>query len=237
MKFSYVNPTVIHFGQGQIEQITNSIPKDSKVLVIYGGGSIKKNGVYDQVTSALGDHEWLEFSGVEANPTKETLDKAIDIVKAENVTYLLAVGGGSVIDGTKYVAAASLHDGDSWDLITGVYKPETAIPLGVVLTLPATGSESNMGAVVTKKATQEKLGFLSPTVRPAFAVLDPDAMKTLPERQLINGLVDAWVHVCEQYITSPTGTWFRKVMLKCCFATCLYWETPLNNVTMHGERI
>lgn len=205
MKFSYVNPTVIHFGQGQIEQITNSIPKDSKVLVIYGGGSIKKNGVYDQVTAALSGHEWLEFSGVEANPTKETLDKAIDIVKAENVTYLLAVGGGSVIDGTKYVAAASLHDGDSWDLITGAYKPETAIPLGVVLTLPATGSESNMGAVVTKKATQEKLGFLSPTVRPAFAVLDPDAMKTLPERQLINGLVDAWVHVCEQYITSPTG--------------------------------
>jgi NADP-dependent alcohol dehydrogenase len=205
MKFSYVNPTVIHFGQGQIEQITNSIPKDSKVLVIYGGGSIKKNGVYDQVTAALSGHEWLEFSGVEANPTKETLDKAIDIVKAENVTYLLAVGGGSVIDGTKYVAAASLHNGDSWDLITGAYKPETAIPLGVVLTLPATGSESNMGAVVTKKATQEKLGFLSPTVRPAFAVLDPDAMKTLPERQLINGLVDAWVHVCEQYITSPTG--------------------------------
>ncbi len=119
MKFSYVNPTVIHFGQGQIEQITNSIPKDSKVLVIYGGGSIKKNGVYDQVTAALSGHEWLEFSGVEANPTKETLDKAIDIVKAENVTYLLAVGGGSVIDGTKYVAAASLHNGDSWDLITG----------------------------------------------------------------------------------------------------------------------
>ncbi|WP_234496570.1 iron-containing alcohol dehydrogenase [Vibrio maritimus] len=205
MKFSYVNPTVIHFGQGQIEQISHSIPKDSKVLVIYGGGSIKKNGVYDQVATALKDHQWSEFSGVEANPTKETLDKAIEIVKSENINYLLAVGGGSVIDGTKYVAAASLHDGDSWDLITGKYKPEAALPLGVVLTLPATGSESNMGAVVTKKATQEKLGFLSPTVRPAFAVLDPDAMKTLPERQLINGLVDAWVHVCEQYITSPTG--------------------------------
>lgn len=118
---------------------------------------------------------------------------------------MLAVGGGSVIDGTKYIAAASLHDGDSWDLITGQYKPEAALPLGVILTLPATGSESNMGAVVTKRATHEKLSFMTPLVRPQFAVLDPDAMKTLPDRQLINGLVDAWVHVCEQYITTPTG--------------------------------
>lgn len=205
MKFSYVNPTVIHFGQGQIAQISSSIPTTSKVLVIYGGGSIKSNGVYDQVVEALQNHTWLEFSGVEANPTKETLDKAIELVKSEGVNYLLAVGGGSVIDGTKYIAAASLHDGDSWDLITGQYKPETAVPIGVILTLPATGSESNMGAVVTKKSTHEKLGFMTPLVRPQFAVLDPDAMKTLPERQLINGLVDAWVHVCEQYITTQTG--------------------------------
>ncbi|MBY6196264.1 iron-containing alcohol dehydrogenase [Vibrio hangzhouensis] len=205
MKFSYANPTVIHFGQGQIQQISASIPKNAKVLIIYGGGSIKKNGVYDQVVSSLSQHSWSEFSGVEANPTKETLDKAIAQVKAEDIDYLLAVGGGSVIDGTKYIAAAALHEGDSWDLITGDYKVDNAIPIGVVLTLPATGSESNMGAVVTRKATNEKLGFLSPAVRPKFAVLDPDAMKTLPEKQLVNGLVDAWVHVCEQYITSPTG--------------------------------
>ncbi|SEF47597.1 iron-containing alcohol dehydrogenase [Vibrio hangzhouensis] len=205
MKFSYANPTIIHFGQGQIQQISSSIPKNAKVLVIYGGGSIKKNGVYDQVVASLSQHSWSEFSGVEANPTKETLDKAIAQVKAENIDYLLAVGGGSVIDGTKYIAAAALHEGDSWDLITGDYKVDNAIPIGVVLTLPATGSESNMGAVVTRKATNEKLGFLSPAVRPKFAVLDPDAMKTLPEKQLVNGLVDAWVHVCEQYITSPTG--------------------------------
>lgn len=205
MKFSYANPTVIHFGQGQIQQISASIPKNAKVLIIYGGGSIKKNGVYDQVVSSLSQHSWSEFSGVEANPTKETLDKAIAQVKAEDIDYLLAVGGGSVIDGTKYIAAAALHEGDSWDLITGDYKVDNALPIGVVLTLPATGSESNMGAVVTRKATNEKLGFLSPAVRPKFAVLDPDAMKTLPEKQLVNGLVDAWVHVCEQYITSPTG--------------------------------
>ena len=201
MKFSYANPTVIHFGQGQIQQISASIPKNAKVLIIYGGGSIKKNGVYDQVVSSLSQHSWSEFSGVEANPTKETLDKAIAQVKAENIDYLLAVGGGSVIDGTKYIAAAALHEGDSWDLITGDYKVDNALPIGVVLTLPATGSESNMGAVVTRKATNEKLGFLSPAVRPKFAVLDPDEMKTLPEKQLVNGLVDAWVHVCEQYIT------------------------------------
>ncbi|MGV2988503.1 iron-containing alcohol dehydrogenase [Vibrio sp. E150_011] len=218
MKFSYSNSTVIHFGQGQISTISSSIPKQAKTLVVYGGGSIKTNGIYDQVVSALSEHSWIEFSGVEANPTKETLDKAIALAKSESVDFILAVGGGSVIDGSKYIAAAALHDGDSWDLVTRKYTVETAIPLGAILTLPATGSESNMGAVVTKRATNEKLGFMSPAVRPVFAVLDPNAMKTLPERQLINGLVDAWVHVCEQYITFPTGNMvqdgYAEVLLK-----------------------
>ncbi|MFA0086709.1 iron-containing alcohol dehydrogenase [Vibrio sp. 10N.261.51.F12] len=218
MKFSYSNSTVIHFGQGQISTISSSIPKQAKTLVVYGGGSIKTNGIYDQVVSALSEHSWIEFSGVEANPTKETLDKAIALAKSESIDFILAVGGGSVIDGSKYIAAAALHDGDSWDLVTRKYTVETAIPLGAILTLPATGSESNMGAVVTKRATNEKLGFMSPAVRPVFAVLDPNAMKTLPERQLINGLVDAWVHVCEQYITFPTGNMvqdgYAEVLLK-----------------------
>ncbi|MGF1749322.1 MULTISPECIES: iron-containing alcohol dehydrogenase [Vibrio] len=205
MKFSYVNTTVIHFGVGQISTLASNVPVDANVLVVYGGGSIKKNGVYDQVVAALSDHQWIEFSGIEANPTKETLDKAIAIAKSESIDFILAVGGGSVIDGAKYIAAAALHDGDSWDLVTRKYTVESAIPLGAILTLPATGSESNMGAVVTKKSTNEKLGFMSPAVRPAFAVLDPSAMITLPEKQLVNGLVDAWVHVCEQYITYPTG--------------------------------
>ncbi|PMG90957.1 iron-containing alcohol dehydrogenase [Vibrio breoganii] len=205
MQFSYSNPTNIFFGQGQIAAINTVIPTDSKVLVVYGGGSIKKNGVYDQVAKALEGYQWQEFSGVEPNPTVETLNKAVEIVKAEGISYLLAVGGGSVIDGTKYIAAASLYDGDGWDIMTGDYKVTDAIPIGAILTLPATGSESNKGAVVTKKATQHKSGFLSPLVQPKFAVLDPDAMKTLPERQQLNGLVDAWVHVCEQYITKPAG--------------------------------
>lgn len=204
MQFTYVNPTLIHFGQGQIAAITNDIPTTSKVLVIYGGGSIKKNGVYEQVVKALENHTWLEFSGVEPNPTKETLDKAVAIVKEQGVDYILAVGGGSVIDGSKYVAAAAKYDGDGWDILVGKHTIESATPIGAILTLPATGSESNMGAVITKAETQDKLAFLHPAVQPKFAVMDPDVMKTLPERQLINGIVDAWVHTCEQYLTKPT---------------------------------
>ena len=205
MKFSYVNPTNILFGKGQIANITNIIPADQKVLVIYGGGSIKKNGVYDQVSNALKDHTWVEFSGVEPNPTMETLDKAVELAKAENVEYILAVGGGSVIDGSKYVAAAACYEGEGWDILLGKHTATEAVPLGAVLTLPATGSESNSGAVITRAATKDKLPFFSAAVQPKFAVLDADVMKTLPERQLVNGLVDAWVHTCEQYITMPTS--------------------------------
>lgn len=135
MKFSYVNPTLIHFGQGQIEAIATSIPQDQKVLVIYGGGSIKHNGVYDQVVAALSNHTWLEFSGVEPNPTVETLDKAVTIAKEENVDYILAVGGGSVIDGSKYVAAATKYDGNGWDILIGKHTVTEAVPLGAILTL------------------------------------------------------------------------------------------------------
>lgn len=205
MQFTYVNPTQIFFGQGQIAAITKAIPNESKVLVIYGGGSIKKNGVYEQVSKALEGYEWTEFSGVEPNPTKETLDKAVAIVKEQAINFILAVGGGSVIDGSKYVAAASNYDGDGWDILTGGYQITSAVSLGAILTLPATGSESNMGAVITKAETQTKLAFMSPLVQPKFAVLDPDVMKTLPDTQLRNGIVDAWVHVCEQYLTTTHG--------------------------------
>ncbi|MDF9399369.1 iron-containing alcohol dehydrogenase [Vibrio sp. 1180_3] len=205
MKFTYVNPTQIHFGQGQIAAISSAIPTDKKTLVIYGGGSIKNNGVYDQVVSALANHNWVEFAGVEPNPTKETLDKAVAIVKQQGIDFILAVGGGSVIDGSKYVAAAAKYDGDGWDIMLGKHQVVEATPIGAILTLPATGSESNMGAVITKAETQDKLAFMAPAVQPKFAVLDPDVMKSLPERQLINGLVDAWVHVCEQYLTLPTN--------------------------------
>ncbi|AUL97893.1 NADH-dependent alcohol dehydrogenase [Vibrio vulnificus] len=205
MKFTYSNPTQIFFGQGQIQAIKSAVPSDQKILVIYGGGSIKRNGVYDQIVSALEGYNWLEFSGVEANPTKETLDKAVAIVKEQEIDFILAVGGGSVIDGSKYVAASAHYQGDGWDILVGKHQVTSATPLGAVLTLPATGSESNSGAVITKAETQDKLAFLSPYVQPKFAVMDPDVMKTLPEKQLLNGIVDAWVHVCEQYITRPAG--------------------------------
>lgn len=205
MKFSFLNPTKIEFGQGQIASIKNNIPADSKVLVIYGGGSIKKNGVYEQVVAALAQHNWQEFSGVEPNPTAETLDKAVAIVKEQGIDFILAVGGGSVIDGSKYIAAAALYDGDAWDIMTGKHKVTKAVAIGAILTIPATGSESNGASVVTKAATHDKLAFMSPFVFPKFAVMDPEVMVTLPQRQLANGVVDAFVHVCEQYLTFPAG--------------------------------
>ncbi|MCZ2723136.1 iron-containing alcohol dehydrogenase [Marinomonas sp. 15G1-11] len=210
MNFSYSNKTQIQFGENSISSIETLIPTDKKVLVIYGGGSIKSNGVYDQVSNALKNHVWLEFSGVESNPTIETLDKAVALARNENADFILAVGGGSVIDGSKYVAAAICYDGEGWDILTGKHQVTKAIPLGTILTLPATGSESNAAAVITKKSTQDKLAFMNPNVLPVFAVLDPNVIKTLPERQLINGIVDAFVHVCEQYLTIKTDSWVQE---------------------------
>ncbi|WP_076588651.1 iron-containing alcohol dehydrogenase [Vibrio ostreicida] len=225
MQFTYANPTQLFFGQGQIGSIQTTIQPQDKVLVIYGGGSIKKNGVYEQVAEALKEHQWVEFSGVEPNPTKETLDKAVSIVKQQNIDFILAVGGGSVIDGSKYVAAASQYQGDGWDILTGKHPVTKATPIGAILTLPATGSESNMGAVITKLETQDKLAFMSPFVQPKFAVMDPDVMKTLPEKQLINGIVDAWVHVCEQYLTTTHGAMVQDG----------YAETLLKTLKQLGE--
>jgi NADP-dependent alcohol dehydrogenase len=202
MEYSYYNPTAIQFGKGQIKSIVNFISKDQKVLVVYGGGSIKKNGVYEQVATALDGYTWIEFGGVEANPSVETLNKAVEIIKGEKIDFILAVGGGSVIDGCKYLAAASLYDGDGWDFLEGK-KVEKALSLGAILTLPATGSESNPTSVISKKSTNEKRYFASPLVYPKFAVLDSSVMSSLDDRQLANGLVDAFVHTCEQYLTYP----------------------------------
>lgn len=205
MQFSFNNPTQIQFGQGQIASIQSLIPADAKVLLLYGGGSIKSNGVYDQVVAALGEHDWREFGGVEPNPTVETLDKAVAVVKQDKVDFILAVGGGSVIDGSKYVAGAARYDGDGWDILTGQHQVKEAVAIGAILTLPATGSESNGGSVISRASTQDKLAFMSPAVYPQFAVLDPDVIKSLPPRQVTNGLVDAFVHVCEQYLTVVHG--------------------------------
>ena len=202
MNYTYFNPTSIEFGTEKIKSIVNYIDKKLKVLVVYGGGSIKKNGVYEQVTTALEGYTWFEFGGVEPNPSIETLNKAVKIIKDEKIDFVLAVGGGSVIDGSKYLVAAAFYDGDAWDFLEGK-AVEKALPLGAILTLPATGSESNATAVISKNSTNEKRYFGSPLVYPKFAVLDPSVMSTLDDRQLANGLVDAFVHTCEQYLTYP----------------------------------
>lgn len=201
LNFSFTNTTKIHFGDGQIAQIASEIPASATVLVTYGGGSIKNNGVYQQVTAALVNHNWLEFSGIEPNPSYETTMQAVELAREKGVDYILAVGGGSVIDGSKFIAAAIPFDAEPWDILAKGAPVTKAIPLGVVLTLPATGSESNCFSVVSKKSTQDKLPFSSELVQPKFAVLDPNVMTTLPERQLTNGIIDAFVHIMEQYLT------------------------------------
>lgn len=201
--FTYHNPTRILFGEGQIANLTPLLPKGSKIMLTYGGGSIKQNGVYDQVIKALAGFDVVEFAGIEPNPAYETCMKAVAVVKQQQIDFILAVGGGSVIDGAKFIAAAARYDGDGWDILTRKAKVKAAVPLACVLTLPATGSESNSGSVITKYSTQQKLSFMSPHVYPTFAVLDPTVTYSLPPRQIANGAVDAFVHIVEQYLTYP----------------------------------
>ncbi len=204
--FELHNPTKLIFGEGQIQKITKEIPQDAKVLMLYGGGSIKKNGVYDQVIEALMGYDYLEFGGIEANPEYTTLLKALDIIKNEGITYMLAVGGGSVIDGTKFLSAAALYEGESpWDLLAQRIRAYKGLPFGTVLTLPATGSEMNGSTVVSRSETKEKLSFGGPALYPQFSVCDPTVVRTIPERQLANGVADAYTHVLEQYMTYPVN--------------------------------
>lgn len=205
--FEYKNPVKIIFGKGEIKKVGANIPGDAKILLTYGGGSIFKNGVYDQVKESLKGFEVIEFGGIEPNPHYETLMKAVEIVKKESITFLLSVGGGSVIDGTKFIAAAACFTkGDPWDILAKRAPVVDAIPHGTVLTLPATGSEMNSGAVITRVETTEKLSFMNPLVMPVFSVLDPETIYSLPDKQIANGIVDSFVHVMEQYLTFPVNS-------------------------------
>ncbi|MBC3885934.1 iron-containing alcohol dehydrogenase [Undibacterium griseum] len=208
LNFDFYNPTQILFGQGRIADLNKVIPASAKVLLLYGGGSIKTNGVFDEVMAALGSRQVTEFTGIEPNPSYETLMKAVALIKESQIDFLLAVGGGSVIDGTKFIAAAALFEGnDPWAILekrgTNITQ---ALPFGTVLTLPATGSEMNSGAVVTRKSINAKLAFSSRHCFPKFSVLDPAKTYTLPVRQIGNGAVDAFVHVMEQYLTYPVNS-------------------------------
>ena len=204
--FEYKNPTKILFGKGQIENLSNELPQDAKILLLYGGGSIKKNGVYDQVMNALSERNVIEFGGIPPNPEYSVLMEALRVIKKEKIDYLLAVGGGSVLDGTKFLSAAAYFEGDDpWDILSKGAAVKKGMPFGTVLTLPATGSEMNSALLITLEETKEKLSTGGPIYFPQFSILDPEVVKSIPQRQLANGIADSFMHVLEQYMTYPIG--------------------------------
>jgi len=219
--FTYRNPVELVFGKGTIAELRRLVPQGDRVLFAYGGGSIKKNGVYDQVRAALEGRAVLEFAGIEPNPRYETCMKAVDLCRREGVGFLLAVGGGSVLDAVKFIAAAVPFQGEPWDILAKHAKVEAALPLGSVLTLPATGSEMNGNSVISRDETREKLAFYSPLVYPKFSILDPETTFTLPPRQTANGVVDAFAHTMEQYMTYPADAPLQDRMAEAILSTLI----------------
>ena len=206
LNFELYNPTKLVFGKGQIDKLASLIPENAKILLAYGGGSIFKNGIHEQVRKSLENFDIIEFGGIEANPRFETLMKAVKIIQEQKIEFILAVGGGSVIDGVKFISAAVHFDGNPIDILQKriIFKEgSNVVPFGTILTLPATGSEMNSGAVITIEATQEKLDFGGSAMFPKFSICDPTVITSLPKRQLQNGVIDAYVHVMEQYLTYP----------------------------------
>ena len=203
--FTLYNPTKLVFGAGSASKISELVPSKARVLLVYGGGSVKKNGSYDQTIKALGKRKVVEFSGIEPNPEYETCLKAVEVIKKNKLDFIIALGGGSVIDACKFIASATLFKGKNpWSILTSYgTNIKEALPIGTVLTIPATGSEMNPNSVISRRATVEKLAFASDLVFPQFSILDPTFTLTLPERQISNGVVDAFVHVMEQYCTMP----------------------------------
>lgn len=197
--FIFQNPVKLIMGRGTIAKLANEIPADKRVMITFGGGSVKKNGIYSQVVEALKNHYTVEFWGIEPNPSIETLRKAIELGKREKIDFLLAVGGGSVADGTKLVSAGILYEGDAWDFVGKRLPITETVPMATVLTLPATGSEMNRNAVISRYETREKYGITA--AFPVFSILDPEATFTLPVNQVANGIADTFVHVMEQYLT------------------------------------
>jgi NADP-dependent alcohol dehydrogenase len=204
--FEFYNPVKIFFGKDQVSKIASQIPAGNKIMLLYGGGSIFKNGVYDKVKEALKRFDVIQFGGIEPNPKYETAMNAVEIIKEKKIDFLLGVGGGSVIDATKFIAAAALYDrGDPWNILSKSLPVRASLPFGAILTLPATGTEMNKNSVMSRISTAEKLAFSSPSSYPQFSVLLPEAAATLPRRQVANGIVDAFVHVIEQYLTYPVN--------------------------------
>ncbi len=205
-KFEFYNPVRVLFGDEHLLSLKDHISEDARILFLYGGGSIKKNGVYDKVIKSLKGRPVFEFAGIEPNPTYEKCMEALEVVKKEKLGFILAVGGGSVIDAAKFIAAAAVYtDGDPWEILSRGKKPSGSLPIGTILTLPATGTEMNSGSVISKRSTDEKFAFSSPFSFPLFSILSPGAAGSLPSKQVANGVVDAFVHVIEQYLTYPVN--------------------------------
>ncbi|MET3683627.1 alcohol dehydrogenase YqhD (iron-dependent ADH family) [Alkalibacillus flavidus] len=238
--FIFHNPTKLVFGRGQLEQLPSLIPEGVKrVLVTYGGGSIKRNGIYTNVMKKLSDngYETFELGGIEPNPRLATVNKGADLCKENDVDFVLAVGGGSVIDGSKTIASAAKYDGDAWDLVTKKATPQDALPLGTVLTLAATGSEMNAGAVITNWETNEKYGWGSPFSYPLFSILDPVHTYSVPKNHTVYGIVDMMSHVLEQYFHQPTNAPVQDRMAEGILKTII--ETApklLNNLESYEYR-
>ncbi|XXM70542.1 iron-containing alcohol dehydrogenase [Lysinibacillus sphaericus] len=230
--FTYYNPTKLIFGKGQVEQLKELVPQyGKKVLVVYGGGSIKRNGLYDQVISILNsiDAEVHELSGVDPNPRLSSVREGVKICKENDIDFLLAVGGGSVIDCTKAIAAGAKYDGDAWDLVTKKAFAHEALPFGTVLTLAATGSEMNAGSVITNWETQEKYGWGSPVTFPQFSILDPVNTFTVPKNHTIYGMVDMMSHVFEQYFNDAANTPLQDRMCESTLRTVIETAPKLIN--------
>ncbi|MEC4113647.1 iron-containing alcohol dehydrogenase [Myroides pelagicus] len=222
LNFELYNPTRLLYGKGQIAEVSNLIAPGSKVLLAYGGGSIFKNGIYDQVKAALSDFEVIEFGGIEPNPHYETLIKGVALAQREKVDFILGVGGGSVIDGVKFIASAIYFEGDAKDIILKIRRVDwQTMPYGAVLTLPATGSEMNNGGVVTIVETNDKMSFSGEPLYPQFAICDPTVVGSLPIRQIANGLADSFVHVLEQYITYPQNAALQDRFAESILATII----------------
>jgi alcohol dehydrogenase YqhD (iron-dependent ADH family) len=230
--FTYYNPTKLIFGKGQLEQLKTEVPLyGKKVLLVYGGGSIKRSGLYDNVVNTLKEigSEVFELSGVEPNPRLTTAKKGIDICHKEGIQFILAVGGGSVIDCTKLIAAGAKYNGDAWDLVTKKAFAAEALPFGVVLTLAATGSEMNAGSVITKWETNEKYGWGSPVTFPKFSILDPVHTHTVPKKQTVYGMVDMMVHVLEHYFHLEENTLLQDRMCEGQLLTVMETAPKLMN--------
>ncbi len=224
VNFTLSNPTTIVFGRGAIDALSEHLPADCRVLLLYGGGSIKHNGIYDRVAEKIGDRPFFEFGGIEVNPHYETILNAAQLAREKQVDFILAVGGGSVIDAAKFLAAVvACPESDPWGRLRNEDYPDDILPVGVVLTLPATGSESNPVSVITSTTRHLKVPFSSDRARPAFALLDPDTMLSLSKHQLANGVVDAFTHVLEQYVTEQGNTPIQYGYCEAILGTLIEW--------------